>query len=244
MCERIVFITEGIKGRIEGRKIKDYLEERYDIICQTGHNMAKSIDAALFIMIVGQVSSVSRKILGTIHSKFRKVPVLFISAQEDPKKRIREKVEVIENGADEYLPGTQTMEEIEASIKALIRRKFFKEQGDVLSVSTDFQIDPDSRETILEGKQINLTKTEFDIVYYLACNANRAVTYRELYEAVWKKEYLCDDTNIMAHIHRIRQKLEKDPKKPVYVQNVYGVGYCFFASDGKEIRQENTIYCD
>ena len=51
--------------------------------------------------------------------------------------------------------------------------------------------------------------------------------HKELYEMVWKREYLHDDTNIMAHIHRLRGKVEKDPKRPKYICNQYGVGYYF-----------------
>lgn len=88
-------------------------------------------------------------------------------------------------------------------------------------------INPGSRKIYLKGEEISFTKLEFDIIYYLASNQNRAITYKELYEAVWHKEYLCDDMNIMAHIHRIRQKLERDPKHPEFIQNVYGIGYRF-----------------
>ncbi len=83
----------------------------------------------------------------------------------------------------------------------------------------------DRRQVFLKGKEIPLTRMEFDIVQYLAMQNGRAVTYKELYEAVWHSEYLFDDESIMAHIHRIRLKLETDKKHPFYIQNVYGVGY-------------------
>lgn len=57
---------------------------------------------------------------------------------------------------------------------------------------------------------------------YLIFHLNKAVSYKELYEAVWEKEYLHDDMNIMAHIHRIRKKMGDDTKNPLYIQNVYG----------------------
>ena len=72
-----------------------------------------------------------------------------------------------------------------------------------------------------------LTKIEFDIVRFLAEQNGRVVTYKELYEKVWHCEYLHDDGSIMAHIHRIRLKMENDIKNPVYIQNVYGIGYRF-----------------
>lgn len=230
MYEKIVVITEGIKGQKLGQMIKLHLGERYNIECLTSWMIGKGLDAALIILIVNHVSHLTIDAVETIHLQFKKIPILLISGQTDPQKRICEKVKVIGKGVDEYLTDTQTLEEIEASAKALIRRNLLKEHGDVISVGRDFKINPVCREIIVEGKRIDLTKKEFDIVYYLALNANKAVSYKELYEGVWKKEYLCDDKNIMAHIHRIRKKLKKDPKNPEYIRSVYGVGYCFVDS--------------
>lgn len=63
------------------------------------------------------------------------------------------------------------------------------------------------------------------IFHYLLLCLNRSASHKELYEAVWKKEYLRDDMNIMAHIHRMRKKMGDDIKNPRYIQNVYGIGY-------------------
>ena len=87
------------------------------------------------------------------------------------------------------------------------------------------RIIPKCRQIFNNGKEILLTKIEFDIICFLAQQNGQVVTYKELYEAVWNREYLQDDANIMAHVHRIRQKIEKDIKKPEYIQNVYGIGY-------------------
>ena len=74
---------------------------------------------------------------------------------------------------------------------------------------------------------MELTKIEFDIFYYLFRKEGDVVSHKELYERVWKREYTHDDTNIMAHIHRLRGKVEKDPKNPKYICNQYGIGYYF-----------------
>lgn len=86
---------------------------------------------------------------------------------------------------------------------------------------------PGKRIIAINDKNITLTKKEFDIFYYLFKKKGDVVSHKELYERVWKSEYLHDDTNIMAHIHRLRRKVEKDPKKPKYICNQYGVGYYF-----------------
>ena len=76
-------------------------------------------------------------------------------------------------------------------------------------------------------------RKEFDIFYYLFQKKGDVVSHKELYEKVWKREYIHDDTNIMAHIHRLRGKVEKDPKNPRYICNQYGIGY-YFGSVFKE----------
>lgn len=98
----------------------------------------------------------------------------------------------------------------------------------VLSTYNDkIAILPKKRITAINDKKIALTKIEFDIFIYLFEKRGAVVSHKELYEMVWKRDYLHDDTNIMAHIHRLRGKVEKDPKKPKYICNQYGVGYYF-----------------
>ena len=89
------------------------------------------------------------------------------------------------------------------------------------------RIYPYKRELYINENRVNLTRKEFDIFYYLFQKKGDVVSHKELYERVWKREYIHDDTNIMAHIHRLRGKVEKDPKKPKYICNQYGVGYYF-----------------
>ena len=133
----------------------------------------------------------------------------------------------IENGADEYMGNPIFKEEVIARIQALIRIQCrFKGAASVWEYRK-LQIIPKCRRIFNDGEEILLTKIEFDILYSLAQQNGRVVTYEELYEAVWNREYLQDDANIMAHIHRIRQKIERDIKNPEYIQNVYGVGYRF-----------------
>ena len=89
------------------------------------------------------------------------------------------------------------------------------------------KIYPGKRKLYINNTAISLTKKEFDIFVYLFQKRGAVVSHKELYEMVWKREYLHDDTNIMAHIHRLRGKVEEDPKKPKYICNQYGVGYYF-----------------
>lgn len=102
-----------------------------------------------------------------------------------------------------------------------------EEKVELLTYSDKIVILPGKRIIAINDKKITLTRTEFDIFYYLFQKKGNVVSHKELYEQVWKSEYFYADTNIMAHIHRLRGKVEKDPKKPKYICNQYGVGYYF-----------------
>lgn len=156
-----------------------------------------------------------------------KAPILFLSGTNSLKIRNDEKVRAIEDGVDEYLSQPQSIDEIMASVKALLRWNLRMIGCHRVWGFQELNLLLESRQVLLNGKEIPLTKIEFDIVHYLAYQVGRAVSYKELYEQVWKRKYIFDDMNIMGHIHRIRKKLEPDPKNPVYIHNVYGIGYRF-----------------
>ena len=83
--------------------------------------------------------------------------------------------------------------------------------------------------TIHKRKQeICVTNTEFQILYFLASHRGMVVSKEQIYEYVWNGEYAIDDSNITAHIRRLRVKIEDDPAKPKYIQTVRGVGYRFW----------------
>lgn len=83
------------------------------------------------------------------------------------------------------------------------------------------------RSVRLNKKQIVVTSKEFDILLFLASHPGQVFSHRQIYEAVWGKEYFCDEANVTAHIGRIRKKIEADPRNPVFIQTVRGVGYKF-----------------
>ena len=88
-------------------------------------------------------------------------------------------------------------------------------------------IDSGRRKVYLSDREINLTSKEFDILFFLASYPGQVFTHHQIYESVWDKEYVYDEGNITAHIGRIRKKIEPDPRHPVYILTVRGVGYKF-----------------
>ena len=83
------------------------------------------------------------------------------------------------------------------------------------------------RNVNLNKKQVPITSKEFEILFFLASYAGQVFTHRQIYEAVWGKEYFRDEGNVTAHIGRIRKKIEPDPRNPIFIQTVRGIGYKF-----------------
>ena len=89
------------------------------------------------------------------------------------------------------------------------------------------EIDSSNRQVYRDGKEIKTTFKEFEILYLLASNPGRVFSKEQIYDMIWKEPYLGDYNIVMSHIHHIREKIEDDPSRPVYIQTVWGVGYCF-----------------
>ena len=89
----------------------------------------------------------------------------------------------------------------------------------------ELSIDLASRAVKVSGAPVSLTPKEFDILAFLANNRGTVFSKEEIYRAVWKDEYLLDDSNIMAFVRKIRKKIEPEPDKPRDLLTVWGVGY-------------------
>ena len=93
--------------------------------------------------------------------------------------------------------------------------------------SGDLSIFVRERKVTIAGKRVSLTAKEFDILYLLARNRGIVLTKEQIYQAVWEREYLLVDSNIMAFIRKLRKKIEPEPDNPIYILTVWGVGYKF-----------------
>lgn len=89
------------------------------------------------------------------------------------------------------------------------------------------EIDVENRLVRKQQREIDLTFTEFEILYLLANNSGRVFDKEQIYDIVWKEPYSGDYNIVMSHIHNIREKIEDNPSKPIYIQTVWGVGYRF-----------------
>ena len=89
------------------------------------------------------------------------------------------------------------------------------------------EIDASKRLVYRGEKEVNITFTEFEILHLLARNPGRVFSKEQIYNSVWKEPYFGDYNIVMSHIRNIREKIEDNPNKPIYIQTVWGVGYKF-----------------
>lgn len=89
------------------------------------------------------------------------------------------------------------------------------------------EIDVSGRLVYRDGKEIKTTFREFEILYLLASNPGRVFSKEQIYDIVWQEPYSGDYNIVMSHIRHIREKIEDNPAKPLYIQTVWGIGYRF-----------------
>ena len=148
--------------------------------------------------------------------------MLTAKSQED------DKIEGFISGADDYMVKPFSIKELMFRISALLRR--IKKDDNINTneiVSHPFTLNLDKRKLFKEGREIELTPTEFSIVKYLITNAKKSLSRDQILEEVWGSNYLYDFKIVDVNIRRIRNKIEDDPSKPKYIQTVWGYGYCF-----------------
>jgi DNA-binding response OmpR family regulator len=154
-------------------------------------------------------------------------PVLMLTARSGEIDRVLG----LELGADDYLTKPFSIPELQARVKAILRRI---ERRPVAPASDDerlefgdLSIDTASREVRLRGRPVALTAREFDLLLHFARNPGRAFTRMQLLDAVWGTTFEGYEHNVNTHINRLRGKIEIDPADPRYVLTVRGVGYRF-----------------
>lgn len=146
--------------------------------------------------------------------------IIILSAKGD----IKDRIEGLELGADDYLPKPFSLAELHARIQAIIRRKF-STNGNVFQIG-DFTIDIHTRIVYFKDQQILLYKKEFDILSYLILNRNRPLSRSQLYEHVWGDLSISngDSNYIDVHIKNIRKKLAIYASVE-WLESVRGIGY-------------------
>ena len=151
------------------------------------------------------------------------LPVIILSARGEEKDKVR----CLELGADDYLTKPFGIAELMARIKTALRHSGSSRVAPARPTfnAGDLEINFAARRVTMGGKEVTLTATEFNLLQYLAVNANKALTHNMLLQGVWGNEYAAEKEYLRVFVGRLRKKLEPDPKKPKYIQTIPGVGY-------------------
>jgi len=147
------------------------------------------------------------------------LPVLMLTARAE----VRDRVEGLSRGADDYLAKPFATEELLARLEALLRRAGKRKvlrRGPLL-------LDLERMEATLEDRPLPLSRREFELLAFLAERPGRVYTREELLEAIWGPDYLGTPRTVDQHILQLREKLGEDPKAPRFLETVRGVGYRF-----------------
>lgn len=156
-------------------------------------------------------------------------PILMLTAKDDEI----DKVLGLELGADDYLTKPFSPRELVARVKAILRRSKLRSQDEAEGrartplVIGELHIDPDGYECYFQRKRLELTPKEFELLMYLATHRGRVLTRDQLLNAVWNYDYVGDSRIVDVHVSHLREKIERDTRRPEYIKTVRGVGYKF-----------------
>ncbi len=152
-------------------------------------------------------------------------PVLMLTARAETPDR----VSGLDAGADAYLPKPFDVEEFLAHVRALLRRAGYADMPESLPTVSDLRIDEAARRVWRGERELELTKTEFELLVVLARNAGVVLTHSTLYEQVWNYDFGPDSKNLAVYMSYLRRKVDGDTDTPI-LHTVRGVGYTLRAS--------------
>lgn len=160
----------------------------------------------------------------------KEMPIIMLSAKSEDM----DKILGLNTGADDYLTKPFNPLELVARVKSQIRRykKFSnkaniakEEISDNILEIDEIKINLDTHEVFKDNEEIKLTPTEFDILVLLGKNKGKVFSIENIYNSVWKQDFMQSDNTVMVHIRKIREKIEEDSRNPKYIKTVWGVGY-------------------
>ncbi len=148
-----------------------------------------------------------------------RVPVVVITAQDDESQIIR----ALDAGADDYVVKPFSAEHLDARIRAVLRRATAAEPVGPVVVG-GLTVDPRTRDAALDGRPLDLSRKEFDLLHQLARRAGQVVTKRDLLAEVWHLPYGGAEKTVDVHLSWLRRKLGETAQQPRYLHSVRGVG--------------------
>jgi two-component system KDP operon response regulator KdpE len=207
------YISSNLKGR------------GYDVIVAADGIEALKVAAEhpldLVLLDIGMPGPDGTQVLTALRREGQ-IPVIIVSA----RGREHDKVQALDLGADDYLTKPFGVDELLARVRATLRRA-----GSVLDSALpayrheDLEVDFSARRVRVAGRDVSLTPKQYDVLAYLARNAGKVLTHRQILQAAWGGQYADEVDYVWTYVRRIRRRIEPDPGQPRFLLTEPGVGY-------------------
>ena len=185
---------------------------------------AKKPDLILLDLMLPQISGI--EVCKMLRSQQINIPIIMLTAKSEEL----DKVLGLEIGADDYMTKPFSPREVVARVKAVLRRTNngvnSTDEKSILR-SGPLTIYTEQYETYLKEEKLEFTPKEFELLVYFIRNKNRVLSRDALLSAVWNYDFAGDTRIVDVHVSHLREKIEENTKKPVYIKTVRGIGYKF-----------------
>ena len=216
-------IVDILRFNLQREKFKTL--EAYD--GEEGLNLARTGNPDLILLDVMLPKMNGFDVCRQLRQEGNNVPVIILTAREEES----DKVLGLEIGADDYITKPFSMRELIARVGANIRRTAMAAPAapeKAMAVSGGLSINTDSHQVYRDGKTIDLTQREYELLTFLASHPNKVYSRVDLMEQVWNYGYVGDDVRTVdVTVRRLREKIEADPASPAYILTRRGAGYFF-----------------
>jgi two-component system KDP operon response regulator KdpE len=173
----------------------------------------------LLVLDLGLPDMDGLQVIKTIRS-WSNIPIIILSVRSDES----EKIDALDAGANDYVTKPFGIGELMARVRALLRNSPSADTTRELRFGSLY-IDPVRRFVCIDGKELNPTRKEYDLLAVLAARPNHVITHKQILEAVWGKGYAEDTHRLRVLIAQLRARLSDTSEDPRYIQTVQGVGY-------------------
>ncbi len=192
---------------------------------QEGLVLAAQHRPALVVLDLGLPDSSGQEVLRRLR-EWSNAPVLVLSVQDDEKG----KVAALDAGADDYVTKPFNTDELLARLRVALRRSTKTGEAAVV-YAKNLVVDLATRRVTVSGKEVKLSKIEYDLLRLLARHAGKVLTHRQILQEVWGTGHENDTHYLRVYIAHLREKLEANPELPELLLTELGVGYRFLATE-------------
>lgn len=192
---------------------------------QEGLVLAAQHRPALVVLDIGLPDLSGQEVLRRLR-EWSNTPVIVLSVQDDEKG----KVAALDAGADDYVTKPFNTDELLARLRVALRRSTKTEEAAVVHAK-NLVVDLATRRVTVGGKEVKLSKIEYELLRFLARHAGKVLTHRQILQEVWGPGHEDDTHYLRVYIAHLRDKLEANPESPALILTELGVGYRFIATE-------------